>query len=93
MTTQQEYPPDEKFLARKRSFINSLSQIEQRYIEFFKGRKNYADLNDHDTLSNYYSIIYNGHGLSFHLDPELPKKIQDDCMECYKEFWGTATEQ
>ena len=77
------------FTDREKAFQNKLSEIEEKYIDFFKDRgpKYKGDL--HDRLHNHHMFYYDSYKIKFGFeeDSEVPYYIKNECLNAFLEIF------
>lgn len=67
-------------------FLNALTEIEERHMDYFKARPGLFIDDDHDYLHNHYSTRINEGVVSFgFIDGSgIAKEIENECLEAFK---------
>lgn len=81
----------EEYYNKNKEFEEALSQIEKKYIDFFKNRPPKFESEEHDRLHNHYIILGNNQSIRFGFDKEsdIPEYIKTECNQAFIKIFGT----
>jgi hypothetical protein len=80
----------EEALAKEKAFEDKLDAIELMYNHWFKDRVDTISGEKPDRLHNYWMTYQANNRLSFGFlpDGDLPKIIQDECSEAFRDVYA-----
>lgn len=80
----------ENFYNKNEEFLRELSEIENKYIEFFNKRPAKFSSDEHDKLHNHW-ILFNDNALikfGFEPDSDIPDYIKEECNLVFTRIFG-----
>jgi len=71
-------------------FMQKLSEVEQRHIDWFKKRPAIFDSQEYDSIKNHTFSEEDGDSVRFNFwkYSELPEIIKTECLKAFEEVFG-----
>lgn len=79
-----------ELVKKNKEFKDALTQIENKYLEFFESRPPKFKYDEHERLHNHYMIYGTEQRISFAFDKDsdIPEYIKAECNQAFKKVYN-----